>query len=399
MGETPKFKTFRDLRSLSSGNTSISSSTSTSSRTENSAEIIKETSAAVEKSSSQNVSKPKLKAKPSEHKKHSNTPVSPEKDFQKVPNSITRFALPDKFFRGKSKQVWDYLWSVSRGAIFPSRTVNATRSEIKDKAGLGSMVTVDASIEHLQKVGLINVSKVSVGSSRGNEYEVFSPEEAQGRYTSISSISSYTSLTHKPDILDILESGISSISQTVENKDTYKTLNTSLKTNTIDDEKKAFAGFEKLFESVSVELTGRGLQENEKRKWKDLAELLIMELKVAALRTDSISSVPAFLTEHLRRRLWQNDKNQTKSQNRSYKRDIVGKYLGDSKALEAVSGDFTSQDEYVPEALTETQREAVLTSMKEFVKQEKTEFVMSLKNTYAEEDWNWLMSKLQKKKS
>jgi hypothetical protein len=395
MGETPKFKTFRDLRNLSPGNTSISSSTSISSRTKNFDENIKEASAETETLPGKKTSKPKLKAKSSVNKTRSTTSVSPEKDFQKVPNSITRFALPDKFFRGKSKQVWDYLWSVSRGAISPSRTVNATRGEIKDKAGLGSMVTVDASIEHLQKVGLINVSKVSVGSSRGNEYEVFSPEEAQERYSSISSISSYTSLTQKVDILDILESGISSITQTIENKETYEPTNTSLKTNTNDDEKKAFARFEKLFESVSVELTGRGLQKNEKGKWKDLAELLIMELKVAALRTDSISSVPAFLTEHLRRRLWQNDEKQPKSQNRSYNKDVVGKSDSDSGALEVVSGGFTSQDQYIPESLTEKQRETVLASMEEFLKQGKTNFVMSLKNTYAEEDWNWLMKEIK----
>lgn len=397
MGETPKFKTFRDLRNLSSGNTSISSSTSISSTSENSDKTVKEVLTEPEILPIQKTFKPKLKVNSSVNKTQANTSVSPEKDFQKVPNSITRFALPDKFFRGKSKQVWDYLWSVSRGAISPSRTVNATRGEIKDKAGLGSMVTVDASIEHLQKVGLINVSKVSVGSSKGNEYEVFSPEEAQERYTSISSISSNTSLTQKVDILDILESGISSITQTIENKGTYKNLNTSLKTNTNDDEKKAFFAFEKLFEFVSIELTGRGLQENEKGKWKDLAELLIMELKAAALRTDSISSVPAFLTEHLRRRLWQSDKNQTKSQKLSYKKDIVGKPDNASKAIEAISDGFTSQDEYIPELITETQREAVLTAMKDFIKQEKTDFVMSLKNTYAEEDWNWLMKELKHK--
>jgi hypothetical protein len=31
-------------------------------------------------------------------------------------------------------------------------------------------------------------------------------------------------------------------------------------------------------------------------------------LRIAAERTDGVSSVPAFLTEHLRRRLWKKDK-------------------------------------------------------------------------------------------
>ncbi len=34
-----------------------------------------------------------------------------------------------------------------------------------------------------------------------------------------------------------------------------------------------------------------------------------MELEIAAARTDSISNVPAFLTEHLRRRLFQRPEN------------------------------------------------------------------------------------------
>jgi hypothetical protein len=36
---------------------------------------------------------------------------------------------------------------------------------------------------------------------------------------------------------------------------------------------------------------------------EELAELLVMELEVASARTTSVSDVPAFLTEHLRRRL------------------------------------------------------------------------------------------------
>ena len=48
------------------------------------------------------------------------------------------------------------------------------------------MVTVDAALEHLDRVGLIN-TKSSIGSLAGNEYQVFTPEEAS---TSTSSTSS-----------------------------------------------------------------------------------------------------------------------------------------------------------------------------------------------------------------
>jgi hypothetical protein len=43
--------------------------------------------------------------------------------------------------------------------------------------------------------------------------------------------------------------------------------------------------------------------EQERERWKELGELLAEELKAAAQRTSTISSVPAFFTAHLRRRL------------------------------------------------------------------------------------------------
>jgi hypothetical protein len=49
---------------------------------------------------------------------------------------------------------------------------------------------------------------------------------------------------------------------------------------------------------------------SEKEKLGELAELLATELKIAAARTSNVSSIPAFLTEHLRRRLWKMDKKQ-----------------------------------------------------------------------------------------
>src|ERR1041384_3951914 len=131
--------------------------------------------------------------------------VAPARDFQRVSNSITRQALPQGVFRGKSKQAWDYLYSVTRGAIVPTRTVRKSRNEIKAGSGLGSMVTVDAAIEHLATVGLLAV-KPAVGSLSGNEYEVFTPEEVAARTPSTASITSTTSLTQNLVELDVLES-------------------------------------------------------------------------------------------------------------------------------------------------------------------------------------------------
>jgi hypothetical protein len=68
-----------------------------------------------------------------------------------------------------------------------------------------------------------------------------------------------------------------------------------------DDE--AFADFVGLLRENAKEITGREPSAADASKWRELAEVLITELRIAAGRT-TVSSVPAFLAEHLRRRLW-----------------------------------------------------------------------------------------------
>ncbi len=78
-----------------------------------------------------------------------------------------------------------------------------------------------------------------------------------------------------------------------------------------DDE--AFAGFVELMRKAAEEVTGHTPTAAEKSRWADLAELLAAELKIAAGRT-TVSSAPAFLTEHLRRRLWKKDARQVEAE-------------------------------------------------------------------------------------
>lgn len=74
-----------------------------------------------------------------------------------------------------------------------------------------------------------------------------------------------------------------------------------------DDE--AFADFIELMSKTTEEITGRTSSSAERERWLELAEVLSAELKIAAGRT-TVSSVPAFLAEHLRRRLWKKEKRQ-----------------------------------------------------------------------------------------
>jgi hypothetical protein len=171
------------------------------------------------------------------------------------------------------------------------------------------MVTVDAALEHLESVGLIAV-RPAVGSLSGNEYEVFTPDEA---YTSITSIPSSTRITQKVDELDVPESGSTSTTQPVENAGGYKPPNTSFKTKDINTDDETFADFAAVVRKTVKEITGKEPSKPEAARWAEVAEILMTELRIAAGRT-TVSSVPAFLAEHLRRRLWKKEKRQIEAE-------------------------------------------------------------------------------------
>jgi len=274
----PKYKTFRDLRSVS-----------------------KESGKEETPSTSSSPSIPSISSTSSKPRATS-TAIAPERDFQRVPNSVTREAMPQGLFRGKSKQVYDYLYHQTRGAMTPKRSVRKSRKEILKGSGLGSMVTVDAAIDHLRNVGLLAV-RPAIGSLIGNEYEVFTPEETT---TSTPSTTSTTSLTQKVDNLDVLESSSTSTTQTLDSTDSYSAPKTKIKDKDHIDDDAALALLESL-RRAERDVTGKNSSNSS--QWKELADVLIAELRIASGRT-TVSNVPAFLAEHLRRRLWKMDKKQ-----------------------------------------------------------------------------------------
>jgi hypothetical protein len=71
--------------------------------------------------------------------------------------------------------------------------------------------------------------------------------------------------------------------------------------NTDDDER-----VPRQLAQAERELTGKNVSVD---KWAEVWEVVVTELRIAAGRT-TVSSVPAFLAEHLRRRLWKTDKRQ-----------------------------------------------------------------------------------------
>jgi hypothetical protein len=95
-------------------------------------------------------------------------------------------------------------------------------------------------------------------------------------------------------------------SQSIDSPATSAKLKTSFKTNTNDDEKThALSDFIEVFSEAARRLTGREPKPAERKQWAELARVIVTELDEAAARADSVSSVPAFLTAHLKRRLAQ----------------------------------------------------------------------------------------------
>jgi len=230
-------------------------------------------------------------------------PIAPSRDYAKVANSIVREAVPSGAFSGKSKQLYDYLYAKTRGAVVPRHSVRMTKTDIMKGSHIGSERTMYKNLRRLEAAGLVQVRSIA-GEQDGNEYTVALPEEVtpltpptHPTHTSHSSQKVVSPLT--------AESGVSGVSLNPEDSTVSGDLKTSFKTyeKKLDDEASRRLG--EVLSQAEKELTGKN-SANE-IQWGELAEILVTELKIAAGRT-TVSNVPAFLAEHLRRRLWKVDK-------------------------------------------------------------------------------------------
>jgi hypothetical protein len=243
--------------------------------------------------------------------------ISPERDYTKVANSIVRVAVPAGIFGdygSKAKEIYDYLYQQTRGAVVPKRKVRIPKDRLMRGAGIGSEVTLRKNLMRLQESLLVKETIVP-GTHGGNEYEVFLPEEAglTGATPSTPSRGSYP-LSNREGVeaLDPTPSTPCLSSTTATDYGQDKTL---LKDQRTIDDDAALTGLNETFKQAAKEITGRELSSSESDRWRELAEVLVAELKIAAART-TVSSVTAFLAEHLRRRLWKVDKRQARAEGR-----------------------------------------------------------------------------------
>ena len=246
-----------------------------------------------------------------------NHPVAPARDFMKVPNSITRHIVPSGLFAGKGKQIYDYLYSRTRGAIQPARSIQLRRREIMDGAHVGSDKTLRENLIRLRAAGLISWTG-DIGAHAGNIYTVYLPEEAspatQGTQGSVGTLGNPGYFL---PWVPWVESTQGTQGLSVDNTSSSSSPKTSFKTNTeSDDDDAALAGLNAALKQAAKELTGKDVSPAESARWRELAEVLITEAKIAGART-TVSSFPAFLAEHLRRRLWKKDKSQLENEGRT----------------------------------------------------------------------------------
>jgi hypothetical protein len=307
-------------------------------------------------------------------------PVSPEKDFSKVPNSIKR-AVENGLFPNSSLAIYLYLYSLTRGAIQPKRSIRVNKSKLLIGANLRAEKSLLKNLAHLKNVGLVRIT-VFNGDHLGNEFEVFVPEEITGDRPTHLPTEQPTYLPNKHTLVPTEQTLVGRWVEATENKDTYSSANTSFKDNTKNDDdarvSEAFLVMSKRLDAAVKKITGKGVSKTEAEKWGTLADLLILELEVAASRTDGVSSVPAFLTEVLRRQFFASRQQQSSAVKQSkVKTDTVGK---------------PDPGQYEIKPLDTKGREAALEQLSEFA---ADEFLQDFRKWYTSEDWTWLMNKLE----
>lgn len=241
------------------------------------------------------------------------TPVAPTRDFTRVPNSIVREAIPAGYFTGKSKQIYDCLYAMTRGAVVPVRSVRISMERLMVKADIGSDRTLRKNLARLEGVGLVTIKQIG-GTQGGNEFTVFLPEELSSVATTPTTPTTSTTPHHdhplqNVPVVPVVESDSGRGGLNDENKDSSAKHNTFINTNTDKKDDEAFAGLVEMLKQAAKKVTGKEPVMTEADRWREIGELLAAELQIAASRT-TVSSAPAFLFEHLRRRLRKADARQ-----------------------------------------------------------------------------------------
>ena len=222
--------------------------------------------------------------------------VIPTSNFYRKANEVVDQL--DRELTPAESKVFDHLIRLSVG--FNKDWCQVRISTLQQRTGYRSDKTVRAAINGLIVKGRI-ARRTHHNNPLGDEYQ----------------IRAYSGNTEVPQY----RSTPAENTQVLESKITGQ-LNTDLKEKRFDDDA-ALAGLIATLKDAVKQVTGREASARDQEQWRELGEVLVTELKIAAART-TVSSVPAFLAEHLRRRLWKIDKKQAQAE---------GKELPDASAV------------------------------------------------------------------
>lgn len=224
-----------------------------------------------------------------------------------------------------------YRETVSRGL----RERHFGPKELCEKTGIRSDRTIRTALDGLISKLSIEIISHSNGSPLGPRYRVFDPKEIAGRRKTEGMEIDPQSKKITTPVATPVTTGVATGDKSYRGTGvettgvtgveiagvSYKYRNviggggesaagSSSNLNAGADDDEAYAQLIARFRDAVKEVTGRESPPSEAERWGELAELLVTELKIAAGRTGSVSNVPGFLTEHLRRRLWKKEKRQ-----------------------------------------------------------------------------------------
>jgi hypothetical protein len=260
-----------------------------------------------------------------------NQEAAPKKDFTRAANSIVRDAIPAGVFTGKGKHLYDYLYSQTRGAITPVHAARIPTEKVMAGAGM-TRNTFRFHLERLCNSGLVRVDQRS-GEHGGNVYTVLLPEEAGLQRGDRGHRGERGDTGDTGENLPLVQGSEVDPSHPGSNpteSDTYGGAKTFIKTKEVNTDDEAFAEFAAAVRKTAREITGKEPSKTEAARWAEVAEVLMTELRIAAGRTN-VSSVPAFLAEHLRRRLWKKEKRQIEAEAAEQKASAPAKKVDASK--------------------------------------------------------------------
>jgi hypothetical protein len=243
-----------------------------------------------------------------------------------------------------------YRETVSKG----SRERHFGFKELSTKTGIRSDRTIRIGLQGLREKLSIEIISYHHGNPLGPRYRVYDPKEIMRRRKAAGiEIDSQTKkIMDKTPVGTGVDTGVSTGAATrvatgdktygstpventpvtpVDSTGVYKYRNedlaesqTSIPSSSnkqrADDE--AYALLVSALKKATEEISGHASSPAEAARWEELANVLVAELKIAAART-AVSSVPSFLAEHLRRRLWKVDKRQARAEGRELPDEVM----------------------------------------------------------------------------